>query len=121
MAATKSPTPLSMRMTENTVLELSTTAENTTTSPATSSSAGEETITITYPGLLMTTNKKALALLSKATNTYTNIYTMPSIGTSEETGLSLEPGGVTQDPSHSEKSSLLSDSLVSDREIDRVM
>ena len=41
----------------------------------------------------MTTKTTASAPLSKAANIYTNIDTMPSIGTAKEKGLSLEPGG----------------------------
>ena len=68
----------------------------------------EETTTITEPGLLMTTNTTDPAPSYKAKNTYTNTYTMLSIGKAKETGLLLYPGGVTQGPSHSDNSYLSS-------------
>ena len=47
-----------------------------------------------------------------------NIYIIPSIGTAKETCLFLEPGGVTQYPIHSDKSSISSGPSVSGREIE---
>ena len=65
----------------------------------------------------MKTKTTAQAPSSKAANTDTNIDTMPSIGTAKETGLLLDPGEVTQDPSHSDNSSLSPVPSVSYREI----
>ena len=121
MAMTTAPEYLSMTTIENTVPEPSTTSETTMTEPAPSSSAGEDTINIIETGFTMKTKTVAPALSSKSANTYTNTYTVTSIGTAKETGLSLEPGGVTQDPIHSDNSSLSSGTLVSDIEIERVM
>ena len=56
-------------------------------------------------------------LSSKATNTYTNTQTMTSMGTAKETCFLLDPGGVTQYPSHSGNSALSSGTSVSDRDI----
>ena len=94
-------------------------AETTTITTAYSSYAREETTTITETGLLMTV--KTMATASKAINTYTNTDTMPSIGTYKETGLFLDPVGVTQDPIDSDNSFLSSGPSVSDREIEQVM
>ena len=108
MSMTTAPATLSITTIENTVLKISTTAETTTMAPAPSSSDGEETTTITEPGLLMTNNTTNPAPSYKAKNTYTNTYTMLSIGKAKETGLLLYPGGVTQGPSHSDNSYLSS-------------
>ena len=119
MAMMTSPMTFSTTTIENTVPEPSTTEETTTTAPAPSSSTGEEKTTITEPELLMTIKMPAPASLSKATNTDTNTDTMPSIGTAKEIGLLLDPGKVTQDPSHSENISLSPGPHVSYREIER--
>ena len=93
---------------KNTAPEPSTTAETTTAAPAPLSSYWEDTTNITGPELLMMAKTAVLELSYKATNKATNTDTMPSIGTSKEKGLYLEPGGVTQDPSHYYNSSLSS-------------
>ena len=53
------------------------------TALAPSSSAGEETNTITEPGLSMTNKTTAPAPSSNSTNIDINTYIMPSIGTTE--------------------------------------
>ena len=86
--------------------EPSTTAETTATALVPLSHTGEDKTTITDPGLLITTKTMASVLSSKATNTDTNTDTMPPIGAAKETVLSMDPGGVIQDPIHSDNSSL---------------
>ena len=119
MATTTAPAPSSMTTIDNTTPDPSTTVETTTTAPSPLPSTWQDRTTITEPGLSITT--KMMAPSSKATNTYTNKNTMTSVGTTRETGLSLEPGGLTRDPSHSDNSSLSSGPSVSDREIERLM
>ena len=65
----------------------------------------------------MTTNM--MTPVSNNTNTDTNTYKIPSIGTDKETGVLLDPGGATKDPSHSDTSYLSSGPSVSDKKVER--
>ena len=93
MDTTMAPAPSSTTTTNNKTPEASTMIENTKTVPSPSSYTGQKTTTMTEPGLLMTTNMMVPAPLYKATNIYTNIYIMPSIGTAKEKGLLMESEG----------------------------
>ena len=77
MAMMPTPEPLSTTIIKNTAPEPSTAAETTMTVLAPLSSDGEETTTITEPGLFMTTKTTAPELSSKDSNTDTNTDTMP--------------------------------------------
>ena len=70
---------------------------------------------------MMATKITAPGPSSKDNNINSNTYTIPSMWKSKETGLSLDPGGVTQDTSNSDNSYLSSYSSVSYIEIDKVM
>ena len=79
MATTMDLAPFSTTMIDNTAPEPSMTADTTTAAVSPSSSTGEETTTITEPGLSMKTNIQEPVTASKAANT----YTMSLIGTAK--------------------------------------